>query len=81
MPILGTDNDDGRDVLKAITILSKFSGDTAAGLQQAEHQALGQSVQGVPGPAGPGGPPPGGMPLRPPMPGAGSMGPAGAGPG
>ena len=78
VPMLGTDTDEGKDVLNALKALSKFSGDTAGGLGQSELQSLSQAAQPVPKPAGPGGPPPGGMPLRPPMPGPGSMGPAGA---
>lgn len=78
VPILGSGSDDGRKVLNAVKALADFSGDTAGGLTQAEHQAMGQAIQPVPRP-GPGAPPPAGPALRPPVPGPGSMGPAGAG--
>ena len=74
VPILGTDTDEGKDVLNALKSLSKFSGDTAAGLGQSELQSLSQAAQPVPRPAGPGGPGPG-MMLGGPRPGPGSMGP------
>ena len=73
VPILGTDSEDGKAVLGALTALKKISGDTAPGLMQSEHRALAGAVQPVP-PPGPAGPPPGGMPMRGPAPAPGSMG-------
>ena len=72
VPILGTESDDGKAVLSALSSLKRISGDTAPGLMQSEHKAMAGAVQPVP-PPGPAGPPPG--PMRGPMPGPGSMGP------
>ena len=66
VPILGTDSEDGKAVLGALSSLKRISGDTAPGLMQSEHRAMGAAVQPVPGP-GPAGP------MRGPMPAPGSM--------
>lgn len=71
MPVLGTDSEDGKAVLGALSSLKRISGDVAPGLMQSEHRAMGQAVQPVPPP---GSAAPGGMPMRGPMPAPGSMG-------
>ena len=79
VPILGTDSEDGKAVLGALSSLKRISGDTAPGLMQSEHRAMAGAVNPVPG-QGPAGPPAGGMPMRGPAPAGGSMGAMGAAP-
>ena len=75
VPVLGSESEDGKAVLSALTALKRISGDTAPGLLQSETRALAGAATPVPA-AGPAGPPPGGMPMRGPAPAPGSLGPA-----
>lgn len=46
---LGSGTDEGRDVVKALSALSKISADTAPGLMQSEYQAMQGAVNPNPG--------------------------------